>query len=285
MKTKRPGCRENGEIDTRDAYQIEIFCSWPQLFQAPNEIAQQVNQDGGYLRISEPGMSATDWAHRVNEYKRLGLIPGPIRHRDLLWDGQDITRLIDKLCRIQVHGTPDLVFLPGYDPQQPGLLTCDLAGFCLADKNLYGRMMGTALTIGVVHIDNVRTLEKVSLLHGRRAPLTPAVVARQGVQVIGRENLPEKTILSKGVPDNGFCRISTHCLFCGTPIKVRGLLRNGKPHYEIDTQPTCNHLRLRMEPTPDGDHHELLVIHQQQFKSLGGTEATERPEAGRDVSG
>lgn len=285
MKTKRPGCRENGEIDTRDAYQIEIFCSWPHLFQAPDEIARQINRDGGYLCISEPGMSANDWAHRVNEYKRLGLIPGPIRQRDLWWDGLKITQLIDKLCRIMLFGTPDLQNLPGYDPRLPGVLTCDVAGFCLLDPKEYGRTP-RALIGNIAHIDNLRLASEVPPARRCQGPIrTPATVAKLGIELYGTENLPEKTILSKGVPVGGYCRISTHCLFCGTPVKVRGMLRQGEPHYELDTQPTCDHLRLRMEPTPDGEHHELLVIHEQQLKSPGGTEAAERHEAGRGGSG
>jgi hypothetical protein len=138
----------------------------------------------------------------------------------------------------------------------------------------------------IAHIDNLRLAPETPPAQRRRGPIrTPATVARLGIELYGVENLPEKTAQSKRIPDDGFCRISTHCLFCGTPIKVRGLLRNGKPHYEVDTQPTCDHLRLRMEPTSDGEHHELLVIHEQQLKSPGGTEAAERHEAGRGGSG
>lgn len=278
VKTKRLGCRENGEIDTSDAYQTEIYCSWPELFQAPTELARQINRDGGHLRISEPGMSTNDWGCRVNEYKRLDLIPGPIRQRDLHWDGQDITRLIDKLCRILEFGTADLTNLPGYDPRLPGILTCDVGGFCLLDpKTPQETLVGK-----IAHVDNLRLASETPPAQRRRGPIrTPATVARLGIELYGTENLPEKTILSKGVPDGGYCRISTHCLFCGTPVKVRGLLRNGKPHYEIDTQPTCDHLRLRMKPTPDGKHHELLVIHEQQLKpQKDGAETAERHEAG-----
>jgi hypothetical protein len=284
-KTKRIGCRENGEIDTNDAFQVEIICSWPALFRAPEEIAGQINRDAGFLRIATPGMPMNEWAHRVNGYKGLGLIPGPIRQRDLWWDGLKISQLIDKLCRIILFGTPDLQNLPGYDPRLPGVLTCDVAGFCLLDSKDYG---GTpqALVGSIAHIDNLRLASEVPPAQRRRGPIrTPATVAKLGIELYGIENLPEKTTQSKRIPDDGSCRISTHCLFCGTPIKVRGLLRNGKPHYEVDTQPTCDHLRLRMEPTSDGEHHELLVIHEQQLKSPGGTEAAERHEAGRGGSG
>lgn len=276
---KRIGCRENGEIDTSDAFQVEIICSWPALFRAPEEIAGQINRDAGFLRIATPGMPMDEWAHRVNGYKGLGLIPGPIRQRDLHWDGQDITRLIDKLCRILEFGTADLTNLPGYDPRLPGVLTCDVAGFCLIDPKEYGRTP-RALIGNIAHIDNLRLAPETPPAQRRRGPIrTPATVARHGIKLYGTENLPEKTTYSKRIPNNGCCRISIHCLFCGTPVKVRGMLRQGKPHYELDTQPICDHLRLRMKPTPDGEHHELLVIHEQQLKSPGETEATERHEA------
>lgn len=278
---KRIGCRTNGEIDTSDAFQVEIICSWPALFRAPEEIAGQINRDAGFLRIATPGMPMNEWAHRVNGYKGLGLIPGPIRQRDLWWDGLKISQLIDQLRRIMMFGTPDLQNLPGYDPQLPGILTCDIAGLCLLDPKEYGRTP-QALIGNIAHIDNLPLASETSPARRRQGPIrTPATVARLGIELYGIENLPEKTAHSKRIPDDGFCRISTHCLFCGTPIKVRGLLRNGKPHYEIDTQPTCDHLRLRMEPTPDGEHRELLVIHEQQLKpQKDGAEAAERHEAG-----
>ncbi|AMK11004.1 hypothetical protein EDC59_101410 [Pseudodesulfovibrio indicus] len=278
---KRIGCRENGEIDTSDAFQVEIICSWPALFRAPEEIAGQINRDAGFLRIATPGMPMDEWAHRVNGYKGLGLIPGPIRQRDLHWDGQDITRLIDKLCRILEFGTADLTNLPGYDPRLPGVLTCDVAGFCLIDPKEYGRTP-RALIGNIAHIDNLRLASETPPAQRRRSPIrTPATVARLGIELYGTENLPEKTAHSKRIPNNGCCRISTHCLFCGTPVKVRGMVIDNRPHFELDTQPTCNHLRLRIKPTSNGEHHELHVIHEQQSESqTGGTEADQRHEAG-----
>jgi hypothetical protein len=263
-KTKRIGCRENGEIDTNDAFQVEIICSWPALFRAPEEIAGQINRDAGFLRIATPGMPMNEWARRFNGYKGLGLIPGPIRQRDLHWDGQDITRLIDKLCRILEFGTADLTNLPGYDPRLPGVLTCDVAGFCLLDpKTPQETLVGK-----IAHVDNLRLASETPPAQRRRGPIrTPATVARRGIELYGTENLPEKTAHSKRIPNNGCCRISTHCLYCGTPVKIRGMLRKGEPYYEIDTQPTCDHLRLRIKPTSNGEHHELHVIHEQQSES------------------
>jgi hypothetical protein len=282
---KRIGCRENGEIDTSNAYQVEIICSWPSLFKAPTEIAEQINRDAGFLRIATPGMPMDEWARRVNDYKGLGLIPGPIRQRDLWWDGQDITRLITKLRRILEFGTPDLQNLSGYDPRLPGVLTCDVAGFCLLDSREYGRTP-QALIGNIAHIDNLPRASETSPARRRQGPIrTPATVARLGIELYGIENLPGKTTQSKRIPNNGCCRISTHCLYCGTPVKVRGMLRQGKPHFEIDTQPICDHLRLRMGPMPSGKHHELYVIHEQQplkSRETCRTEAAERREADRD---
>jgi len=278
MKANRPGCFENGEIDTNDAYQVEIICSWPALFRAPAEIAEQINQDAGFLKIATPGMPMNEWARRVNVYKGLGLIPGPIRQRDLWWDGLKITQLIDKLCRIMMYGTPDLQNLPGYNPRLPTALTCDAAGLCLLDGKQAGRTPQEALVGRVAHIDTLLTLESTSTRRRWDQIRTPATAARHGAELCGAENAPETVIQSKRIPDNGSCTIKARCPFCGRSIKVRGIHENGTPRREIDTQPICIHVRVRilLAPSDGSGGVELQVIHEQapvKFKTMREAEA------------
>ncbi len=137
-RSQRPGALENGEIDVRDAYQQEIFCSWPELFDAPENLAVPLNQNRGYLIISTPGMPLRQWAEEVNDLKRQHLIPGQVRQRHLIWDGQDIKDLMRNLRMLQSYGSVDMHNLPGYGTGHPAVLTCDAHGHCLLDETVHG---------------------------------------------------------------------------------------------------------------------------------------------------
>jgi len=78
-KSKRQGALENGEINTDDAFQMEIHCSFPELFDAAEGLAEQLNKDMGFLKISTPGMPVYQWAMRVNALKDKYMIPGQVR--------------------------------------------------------------------------------------------------------------------------------------------------------------------------------------------------------------
>ncbi|MBI9079519.1 MAG: hypothetical protein JEY79_07250 [Pseudodesulfovibrio sp.] len=284
-KSRRMTQLENGEIEKNDAQQCEIYCSWPELLDAPEQIAEQINRSGGYLRIAEPGMTLNDFAHRVNHYKSEGLIPGSIRPQDLHWDGTDIMKLVTRLGRLIRCGTVNMQDLPGYEPKQRGVLISDAAGYCLLSNDSYGQQLATG---NIAHIDHIKhTVKRISRIKWRNL-VTPATLARQGVEIYGRNNLPDETILSKLVPQTGFCTIKTRCLFCGTTVKIRGKTVDEKPYYEIDTQPICDHLKLEMHaialPENDGACHKLFVRHIQHpvhKKQLSSYEKRKRDLLGR----
>lgn len=264
-KSKRPGALENGEIRTTDAFQQEIFCSWPELFDAPEDIAVPLNMNMGFLKIATPGMPLRHWADEVNDLKRLRMIPGPIRQRDLLWDGGDILDLMRNLRVLKMYGTVDMYNLPGYDIDHPAVLTCDAAGMCLLDESLHGSQIAR-YTGRVAHIDDILHYERLAQKRLRYPMMTPATIAKAGYELHGLENLPERTEITKRIPDDGPAALRTRCIFCGTVIKVRGDMRDGKPHFEIDTSPVCPHLKLKIKEYPDGNggrFHRLHLRHHQ----------------------
>lgn len=256
---KRPdGAHENGEINVVDAFQQEIWCSWPELFFAPSEIADRTNVTGGYLRISNPGMGLHEFAEKCNELKRLRLIPGSLRPQDLLWDGQDCRVLSAKLAKLLCYGSVDLWHLPGYETGHPAVLTADIAANCYLADTVHGRAI-SALTGRIASLSDVETWEDTAKHNLRRYAPTPATVAKAGVLLHGVENMPDKSVILRKIPDTGPARITARCPFCGMLVAVGGDLLDGQAHYEVDTYPRCDHLRLEIQ------HHDaepyLAVVH------------------------
>lgn len=270
---KRPeGSHENGEINVVDAHQQEIWCSWPELFYAPSEIADRINATGGYLRISNPGMGLHEFAERVNELKRLRLIPGSLRPQDLLWDGQDARDLSAKLAKLLCYGSVDLWHLPGYETDHPAVLTADIAANCYLADTVQGRAI-SSLTGRVSPISEIEAWEDTAKHNLRRYAPTPATVAKAGVLLHGAENMPDRSIILRKIPDTGPAKITARCPYCGMLVAVGGDLLDNQPHFEVDTYPRCEHLRLEVQHH-DGDPY-LAVIHvkipERQRKLLAST--------------
>jgi len=155
--------------------------------------------------------------------------------------------------------------LPGYEIDHPAVLTCDAAGMCPLGEKLHGRQIAK-YTDHIAHIDDILHYEKLAQRRLRHPMITPATIARAGYELHGLENLPERAEVTKRIPGDNPAVIRTRCIYCGTALKVRGEMRGGKPHYEIDTSPTCPHLKLRIKEYPDGNRgrfHRLHVRHHQ----------------------
>ncbi|MGE4423154.1 MAG: hypothetical protein AB7D39_12720 [Pseudodesulfovibrio sp.] len=242
-KSRRTGALENGEINKNDAFQQEILCSWPELFSVPYAMASEINLRAGFLAISTPGMTANEFGNKVNYLKHNGLIPGGIRPTDLIWDGQNIVDLMQKLRILQLHGTVHFHDLPGYDLGHPAVLTTDAAATCLLDDTVHGRHI-SKYTGRVASIDAIEHYEAIAKKCLRSPIVTPATVYRAGFEMTGKESLPDLTEVRKQIPNDGPATIKTRCIYCGTAVKVRGYLRNSEPHYEVDTAPRCPHIRL-----------------------------------------
>ncbi|WFS64026.1 hypothetical protein LF599_07635 [Pseudodesulfovibrio thermohalotolerans] len=242
-KSRRPGALENGEIDKHDAYQQEIYCSWPELFSVPEDLAAEINIRSGYLAISTHGMPVNEFGCAVNYLKSQGLIPGGIRPQNLLWDGQNIVDLMQKLRILQLHGTVHFHDLPGYDIGHPAVLTTDASATCLLDDTVHGRHIAK-YTGRVASIDAIEHYEALAKKCLRSPIVTPATVYKAGFEMTGFEALPDLTEVRKVIPNDGPATIKTRCIYCGNPVKVRGYLRGREPHYEVDTSPRCHHLRL-----------------------------------------
>lgn len=256
---KRPeGSHENGEINVVDAFQQEIWGSWPELFYAPEAIADQINVTGGYLRIAKPGMGLQEFAEKVNELKQLRLIPGPIRPQHLLWDGQDARDLSAKLAKLLCYGSVDLWHLPGYETGHPAVLTADISANCYLADTVHGRAI-SALTGRIASLSDVKSWEDTAKHNLRGYAPTPASVAKAGVLLHGAENMPDKSVILRKIPDTGPAKIKARCPFCGMRVAVGGDLLDGQAHYEVDTFPRCEHLRLEIQHH-DGVPH-LAVIH------------------------
>ncbi|MBG0791534.1 MAG: hypothetical protein H0S80_13660 [Desulfovibrionaceae bacterium] len=73
-KSRRPWALENGEINKDDAFQQEIYCSWPELFSIPDDMAAEINLRAGFLQISTPGTTTNEFGNKVNDLKHQGLI-------------------------------------------------------------------------------------------------------------------------------------------------------------------------------------------------------------------
>jgi len=200
--TKRPGAFENGEIDPTDASQVEIYCSWPELMDAPEEVVKQLNRHMGFLRIANPGMTLSAWAIMVNDLKDKRLIPGQIRQRHLYWDGLEIRELMHKLRLLQEYGTVDLHNLPGYKTAHPAVLTSDATGYCLVEDSPVGRQISHH-TGRVAHIDDITKWDQIIQRRSRKSMLTPATLFRQGIELHGKENMPERTEIMRRIPDDG----------------------------------------------------------------------------------
>jgi hypothetical protein len=280
-KSKRQGALENGEINTDDAFQMEIYCSFPDLFDAPEKLAEQINRDMGFLKIATPGMPMYQWAMRVNALKGKYVIPGQIRQRHLYWNGLDIRDLMRNIRVLEAYGTIDTHNLPGYEIDHPAVLTADASGQCLLSDTVHG--MQIAKYTG--RIASIIDIEHYEVLAQRRRTyrmLTPATIARSGYELHGIENMPERTEVMRRIPNDGPAVLRARCIYCGTAIKVRGEIRDGRPHYEIDTSPTCPHLKLCIKEYPDGNggrFHCLHVRHHQAppaFRFLRKAEAAKR---------
>jgi hypothetical protein len=266
VKSKRQGALENGEIDTSDAYQQEIWCSWPELFDAPAALAEQLNKNLGYLKVATPGMPMSHWAQAVNGLKRQLLIPGQVRQRELHWDGVDIGDLMRKLRVLEAYGTVDMHNLPGYENNHPAVLTCDAAGNCLLDNTVHGRQIAK-YTGRIASIDDIKHYEAIARKMLRYQMMTPATIMSSGYELHGLENMPERTEIMRTIPDDGPALLRARCIYCGTAVKVRGEMRDGRPHYEIDTTPVCPHLQLRIKQYPGRNgslFSRLHVYHYQQ---------------------
>lgn len=269
-KSQRQGALENGEIDTRDAYQQEIWCSWPELFDAPADLAEQLNKNLGFLKIATPGMPMSHWAQAVNDLKRQLMVPGQVRQRDLCWDGVDIGDLMRKLRLLEAYGTVDVYNLPGYEIDHPAVLTSDAAGNCLLDNTVHGRQIAK-YTGRVASIDSILHYEAVARKRLRYKMMTPATIMRSGYELHGIENMPERTEVMRRIPDDGPALLRARCVYCGTAVKVRGEMRDGYPHYEIDTSPLCPHLQLCIKQYPDGDggfFDRLHIYHWQEPRAF-----------------
>ena len=262
---KRQGSLENGEIDSQSAYQMEIYCSFPELFDAPEELAKQLNRNMGYLKIATPTMTINEWADEINELKTAYMIPGQIRQGHLFWDGQDIVDLMRNLRILQMYGTVNMHDLPGYNVDHPAVLTCDAGGHCLLDDTVHGRQIAQ-YTGRVVHVDQIEHYEALAQKKLRYPMMTPATISRAGCELHGLENMPDRTEVRQVIPDGGHATLRTRCIYCGTLVKVRGYIKDDKPHYEVDTTPRCPHLVLRTRQYPAGNgeyYHRLLVRHEQ----------------------
>jgi hypothetical protein len=242
-KSRRPGALENGEIDKNDALQQEILCSWPELFSVPDDMAADINLRAGFLQISTQGMPVNEFGNKVNNLKSQGLIPGGIRPQNLIWDGQNIVDLMRKLRVLQSYGTVHLHDLPGYDLGHPAVLTTDAAATCLLDDTVHGRHI-SKYTGRVASIDAIEYYEALAKKCLRPPIVTPATVYKAGFEMTGRDSTPDLTEVRKRIPEDGPATIKTRCVYCGTPVKVRGYLQDREPHYEVDTAPRCPHLRL-----------------------------------------
>lgn len=270
-KSNRPGALENGEIYVRDAHQQEIFCSWPELFDAPENLAVPLNQNRGYLIISTPGMPLRHWAEEVNDLKRQHLIPGQIRQSNLIWDGQDIKDLMRNIRILQMYGTVHMHALPGYDIDHPAVLTCDAHGHCLLDETVHGTQIAR-YTGRIAHIDDIHHYESLAQKRLRYPMMTPATIIKNGFELHGIENLPERTEIMRRIPDDRPAVLRARCLYCGTVVKVRGQMLKDRPHFEIDTSPVCPHLQLRIKEYPgqDGHFHRLHLYHYQDPQTFRG---------------
>lgn len=275
-KSKRPGTLENGEIDVSDAHQQEIYCSWPELFDAPEDLAVPLNQNRGYLIISTPGMPLRHWAEEVNDLKRQYLIPGQIRQRHLIWDGQNIKDLMRNIRILQMYGTVHMHALPGYDIDHPAVLTCDAHGYCLLDETVHGAQI-VRYTGRIAHIDDIHHYEALAQKRLRYPMMTPATIIKNGFELHGIENLPERTEIMRRIPDDGPAVLRARCLYCGTAVKVRGQMLKGWPHFEIETSPVCPHLQLRIKEYPgqDGRFHRLHLYHHQEPPEFRGRRQAE----------
>ncbi|WP_207261021.1 hypothetical protein [Desulfovibrio sp. Huiquan2017] len=242
-KSRRTGALENGEIDKNDAHQQEILCSWPELFSVPEAMASEINLRAGFLTISTPGMTVNEFGHAVNDLKSHGLIPGGIRPQNLLWDGQNIVDLMQKLRVLQSFGTVHMHDLPGYDLGHPAVLTTDASCQCFLDETVHGRHISQYIG-RVASIDAIEHYEALAKKCLRSPIVTPATIYRAGFELSGRDSLPDMTEVRKRIIDDGPATIKTRCVYCGTAVKVRGYLRDREPHYEVDTTPRCPHLRL-----------------------------------------
>ncbi|MGE4192195.1 MAG: hypothetical protein AB7E51_02275 [Pseudodesulfovibrio sp.] len=255
---KRPGSRENGEIDAVDAYQQEIWCSWTELFYAPEALASEINLTGGFLRIATPGMGLHEFAEKVNELKKQRMIPGPLRPQDLLWDGQDCRVLSAKLAKLMKHGTVDLWHLPGYECGHPAVLTADITTTCLLADTIHGRSI-SAYTGRVATLAEINAWDDTAATRIRSYSTTPAIVARSGVLLCGEENMPDRSVILRRIPDDGQAKVRARCPFCGRVIDVAGNLLDGEPRYNVGTYPQCGHVRLDIQDV-DGTPH-LAVTH------------------------
>lgn len=282
VKSKRQGALENGEIDTRDAYQQEIYCSWPELFDAPADLAEQLNKNFGYLQVAPPGMPMGHWAQAVNDLKRQLMIPGQVRQRELHWDGVDIGDLMRKLRVLEAYGTVDIYNLPGYEIDHPAVLTCDVTGNCLLDNTVHGRQIAR-YTGRIASIDDILHYEAIARKRLRYQMMTPATVARAGYELHGIENMPERTEVMRRIPDDGPALLRSRCVYCGTAVKVRGEMRDGRPHYEVDTTPVCPHLQLRIKQYPDGDGGFFDRLHIYHWQEPRGFLYNRKTEAERRV--
>lgn len=111
--------------------------------------------------------------------------------------------------------------------------------------------------------------------------MTPATIIKNGFELHGIENLPERTEIMRRIPDDGPAVLRTRCIYCGTAVKVRGQMLKKRPHFEIDTSPVCPHLQLRIKEYPgqDGRFHRLHLYHYQDpptFRRHGQTEVEKR---------
>jgi hypothetical protein len=255
---KRQGAMENGEINAVDAYQQEIWCSWTELFYAPEALAAEINLTGGYLRISKPGMGLQEFAESFNRLKGQRMIPGPLRPQDLLWDGQDCRVLSAKLAKLMKHGTVDQWHLPGYECGHPAVLTTDITTTCLLADTILGRSI-SAFTGRVATIAEINAWEDTASTRIRSYSVTPAIVARSGALLCGEENMPDRSVVMRKIPDEGQAKVRARCPYCGRVIDVAGNLLDGEPRYNVGTYPQCGHVRLDIQDV-DGTPH-LAVIH------------------------
>jgi hypothetical protein len=264
-KSKRLSGLENGEIDSQSAFQMEIRCSFPELFDASEELAIKLNRDMGFLKIATPTMTINEWAHEVNRLKDAYMIPGQIRQGHLFWNGQDIVDLMRNLRILQMYGTVNMNDLPGYHVEHPAVLTCDAAGHCLLDDTIHGRQIAQ-YTGRIVHVDQIEGYEALAQKKLRYPMMTPATISRAGYELHGIENMPDRTEVRQIIPEGGHATLRTRCIYCGTLVRVRGSIRDDKPYYEVLTEPYCPHLTLRVRQYPKGNGeftNRLHVRHEQ----------------------
>lgn len=280
-QAKRLGTFENGEIDPTDATQVEIYCSWPELMAAPEKLVNKLNRNMGFLKIADRRMSLSDWAIKINDLKAKRMIPGQIQQRHLRWDGLDIRVLMRNLRLLQQYGTVDIYNLPGYETDHPAVLTSDAAGHCFLDDTPVGRQISQH-TGRVVHINDIKEWDQVLQKQSRQSILTPARLFRQGVDLCGIENLPDQTTVTKRIPEEGYCTLRARCIYCGATVKIRGLIKDERPHYEVDYRLACPHLQVRVKEYLDGNGGRFSRLHVQhyqdpiQFRALRQAEADKR---------